>query len=67
MNPLMQFHSNKLQDDTVECFSNFRMKDRICREFCALRLRCLIEQQQRLFPEMMDDFFFSDETYPGMQ
>lgn len=68
MNPLIQFPLHKSHDDTIECFTHFRMKDRLCREFCAIRLRCLVEQQQRLFPEMMDDeFFISDETFPGIQ
>ncbi|MDL2286377.1 hypothetical protein LJC24_02910 [Desulfococcaceae bacterium OttesenSCG-928-F15] len=67
MNPLMPFPLHKTNDDTIECFSHFRMKDRICRDFCAVRLRCLVEQQHRLFPELMDEFFISDETFPGMQ
>lgn len=42
-------------EDTLECFTHFRMSNRICRKYCAVRLRCLIERDQRILPEFFDD------------
>ncbi|TYT73936.1 hypothetical protein [Desulfobotulus mexicanus] len=56
-------------DDTLECYTRFRMDDRICREFCAVRLRCLIAQQQQLEAIFHNDdiFFMSEENPMNMQ
>ncbi|MCW7753581.1 hypothetical protein OOT00_06205 [Desulfobotulus sp. H1] len=54
-------------DDTLECYARFRMNDRICREFCAVRLRCLIEQEQQLDAGFLDDFFVPEESPLRMQ
>ncbi len=40
----------KLVDDYLECFGDLDLKDPVCRKYCALRLKCAIEQieQDRL-------------------
>jgi hypothetical protein len=40
----------KLVDNYLECFGDLNLNDPVCRKFCALRLKCAIEQieQNRL-------------------
>jgi len=40
----------KLNDNYLECFGDLNLKDPVCRKYCALRLKCAIEQieQDRL-------------------
>ena len=30
------------------CFGHFRSEDRVCRNHCAIRIRCAIERDQKL-------------------
>ena len=40
----------KLVDHYMECFGDLNLADPVCRKYCALRLKCAIEQieQNRL-------------------
>jgi hypothetical protein len=40
----------KLVDNYLECFGDLNLTDPVCRKYCALRLKCAIEQieQDRL-------------------
>ena len=37
----------KLVDNYLECFGDLNLKDPICRKYCALRLKCAIEQVEQ--------------------
>lgn len=39
---------DKLMDDYLECFGELDLSDPICRKYCALRLKCAIEQIEQL-------------------
>ncbi|MDY0162675.1 hypothetical protein [Desulfobotulus sp.] len=56
-------YSPDRNDDTLECFTHFRMHNRICREFCAVRLRCLIERNLRVQPGFFDEDLFSSDAF----
>jgi hypothetical protein len=34
------------------CFGDFRSADRICRHHCAIRIRCAIERDQKIYMEV---------------
>jgi hypothetical protein len=36
----------------VGCFGHFQSEDRICRSHCAVRIRCVIERDQRIYLEL---------------
>ncbi len=46
----------------VGCFGEFNPEDRICREFCALCIRCAIESDQVAKMEILEDLFFAEAT-----
>lgn len=37
------------------CFGHFRSEDRVCRNHCAIRIRCAIERDQKLVLEVMSE------------
>ncbi len=43
------------------CFGNFRMEDLVCRNRCALRLRCAIERDQKDRMEIMAEMASGEE------
>lgn len=44
-----------LLDDYLGCFGSFDISDTVCKRFCALNLRCAIEQQQYAHIELLDE------------
>ena len=38
---------DKLVDNYLECFGELDLKNPICRKYCALRLKCAIEQVEQ--------------------
>ena len=46
----------------VGCFGEFNPEDRICRKFCALCIRCVIESDQVTKMEILEDLFFAEAT-----
>ena len=47
-------------DDRLGCYGNFNIQDPICKGFCALRLRCLIDRDQNNRLEILEDLISSD-------
>ncbi|RPJ71921.1 MAG: hypothetical protein EHM15_10100 [Desulfobacteraceae bacterium] len=47
----------------IGCFGNFRIEDRVCRNHCAIRIRCAIERDQSNFLEVIDEMEAADEGY----
>jgi hypothetical protein len=39
----------------VGCFGNFRIDDAVCRKQCAVRIRCAIERDQKVFMEVLEE------------
>jgi len=53
--------SNKIpMDDRLECYGSFNIQDPICKKFCALRLRCLIDRDENNRLELLEDLISSD-------
>lgn len=48
-------------NDHVGCFGEFSIDDPICKKFCALKLRCLIERDEREQLEFLEDIVSLEE------
>ena len=44
---MRELQKNKLVDNYLDCFGDLNLKDPICRKYCALRLKCAIEQTEQ--------------------
>lgn len=51
-------------DDHVGCFGNFNRKKLICKKYCALNLRCAIENEQNVRIEVFEDLMVSEGNFP---
>lgn len=47
-------------DERLGCYGSFNIQDPICKQFCALRLRCLIDRDQNNKLELLEDLISSD-------
>jgi len=54
-------------DYHVGCFGEFDPEDRICKQFCALCIRCAIESDQVARMEILEDLFSAEATNVKMQ
>ena len=43
------------------CFGNFRSQDRVCRNHCAIRIRCAVERDQKIVLEVMSEMNAGDD------
>lgn len=60
--------SNKINiDGHLGCLGNFKWEDKICRQFCALRIRCAIECDQNRRLEVLEDLVASDGIFMKIQ
>lgn len=57
---LLRF-KNRFENKYVECFGDFCLSDAVCRKYCALRLRCAIEQKEQIGIEQLEDLFTFQE------
>ena len=49
-------------DNYVECFGNLKIKDIICRKYCALRLKCAIERNEQKRMMQIEDLMDYQEV-----
>ncbi len=49
------------QVDAVECYGRFDIKSTICRKYCAVRMRCAIDQSEQLKAEQLEDMMSAYE------
>lgn len=64
MNDLLKI---KLMDNYLDCYGDFNLADTVCRKYCALRLRCAIEQQDQMRIEQIEDMMAADEIQLKLQ
>ena len=53
--------------DHLGCFGNFMLNDPICRKYCAIKIRCLIEREHNSKLELWQDLAEYDTTLPKPQ
>lgn len=47
----------------LQCFGEFNVQDAVCRQVCALRLRCAVEYGRQERMERLEDLFSEDEVH----
>ena len=47
-------------DERLGCYGSFNIEDPICKKFCALRLRCLIDRDRNNQLELLEDLISSE-------
>lgn len=57
----------KMMDNYLDCYGDFNLADTVCRKYCALRLRCAIEQQEQMRIEQIEDMISADEIQLKLQ
>ncbi|RJP38456.1 MAG: hypothetical protein C4548_12995 [Desulfobacteraceae bacterium] len=57
----------KMMDNYLDCYGDFNLADTVCRKYCALRLRCAIEQQEQMRIEQFEDMMSADEIQLKLQ
>ncbi len=50
-------------DEHMGCFGEFRSNDIICKKFCALNLRCIIERNNNSRIEILEDLLASEGAF----
>ena len=51
----------------IGCFGHFQSEDRICRSHCAVRIRCAIERDQKIYREVCEEMGVGDDQLPRYQ
>lgn len=49
------------------CFGHFRSDDRVCRNHCAIRIRCAVERDQKIVLEVMNEMNIGDDLPVKLQ
>jgi hypothetical protein len=57
----------KMMDNYLDCYGDFNLADTVCRKYCALRLRCAIEQQEQMRIEQFEDMMSAEEIQLKLQ
>ncbi len=53
--------------DEVECFGRFDIRQRLCRKYCALRLRCALDQLDQSRLDQLEDLMTEYEITSKLQ
>ena len=49
------------------CFGHFRTEDRVCRNHCAIRIRCAVERDRKIVLEVMSEMNAGDDLPVKLQ
>jgi hypothetical protein len=60
----MIFESNLARH--LDCFGVFDMTDPVCRNHCALCLKCIIEKNRKFQVDVMDDILTGETVFAGL-
>jgi hypothetical protein len=58
---MKEYLKSRILDNYVECYGDFDLSDIICRKYCALRLRCAIEQKEQFRIEQIEEMLAVNE------
>jgi hypothetical protein len=53
--------------DPLDCFGSFQKENQLCRKYCAVNIRCAIEQDQNNRIEMFEDILAVEEQFSKIQ
>lgn len=50
----------------LQCYGEFTVQDPVCRQVCALRIRCAVESSRQDRMEVLEELFGQDEVRDRM-
>ena len=50
----------------LQCYGEFTVQDPVCRQVCALRIRCAVESSRQERMEVLEELFGEDEVHNRM-
>ncbi len=53
-------HIEITPDALLDCFGDFDKKELLCTKYCAIRLRCAVEQNYNMRIEILEDLMASE-------
>jgi hypothetical protein len=53
--------------ESMDCFADFDKTNPLCTKYCAIRLRCAIEQNNNLRIEILEELMASEESQVKIQ
>ncbi len=63
----MELYKENQYTDTVDCYGRFDISATLCRKFCAVRLRCAVEQSEQMKIEQLEDMINAYEITQKIQ
>ncbi len=54
-------------EEPLDCFGDFNKSNRLCTQYCILRLRCAIEQEQNLRSALLEELIASENATGKLQ
>ena len=54
-------------DDYLGCMGEFNMSNIICKKFCCINLKCIIEHNKSIQTELMEELFSAPDEYIRLQ
>ena len=54
-------------EESLDCFGDYNKSNRLCARYCALRLRCAIEQDQNLRSALLEELVGPESTIGKIQ
>jgi len=60
-------YKNLSAENYIECFGHFDLDHAICRKYCAVRLRCAVEQGEQTRMEQLEDWMAVQEMPSKIQ
>lgn len=49
-------------DEPMDCFGDYNKSNSLCSKYCAIRLRCAIEQNNNMRIEILEELMASEES-----
>lgn len=56
-----------LFNDEFGCFGDFDKSDPVCKKYCAIRIRCIIDRDQNAQLELLEELTYSSELFMKIQ
>jgi len=60
---IQEAHAKLIFGTRLSCFGEFDLEDRICKRYCALRIRCAVEKDQNTRMDLLEDVISPEMMY----
>jgi hypothetical protein len=56
-------HAKMMFGTRFSCFGEFDLEDKLCKRYCALRIRCAVEKEQTHRMDLLEDVISPEMMY----